>query len=70
MPWLGVSQKGHSLQKPKAFAPGSKLVVPPFSTEGSSAKAWAWAMRNISVRDEALPETYQPLMLTGSKVGP
>src|SRR5215831_8635784 len=27
-------------------------------------------MRKSGVRDEALPETYQPLMLTGSKSGP
>src|SRR5215468_4021046 len=69
MPWFGVSQKGHSLQKPNALEPGSKLV-PPFSMAGSSANALACAMRKSSVRDAALPETYQPSMLTGSKVGP
>ena len=70
MPWFGVSQKGHSFQKPNAFEPGSKLSAPPFSTGGSSAKWLACAMRKSSVRDAALPEAYQPLMLTGSKSGP
>src|SRR5215472_3226843 len=70
MPWFGVSQKGHSLQNPNAFEPGSKLVVPPLSTGGSRTCESACAMRKSSVRDEALPETYQPSMLTGSKFGP